>query len=149
MGFAITETEAIEEQAVATLTCLVSASKHFSPHSHVREPLLRVIQGLYGLTPYSSQYWVDYVLSVNGAQNRQSSSCNRYIAVVDTFAEELERPEWLPTSTDARLDQALELRDARLEWLEGVPRIQNHVRRALACGSQNGLEASLGKGQGK
>ena len=149
MGFAITETEAIEEQAVATLTCLVSASKHFSPHSHVREPLLRVIQGLYGLTPYSSQYWVDYVLSMSGARNRQSLSYYRYTAVVDTFVEELERPEWFPTSTDAGLDQALELRDARLEWLEEVPRIQTHVQRALACGSQDGLEASLSKGQGK
>ncbi|KEZ45978.1 hypothetical protein SAPIO_CDS1375 [Scedosporium apiospermum] len=139
-GFAITEEEATEEQAIASVACLVSASRCFHHSGDAHERRVRVVKGLYGLVIYSSEHWVEYTLSMT-AQN-DSKRC-RYFDIVKILMTELERLGWGADIDLHCFEPGVDACDPRLDLLHEHPLLQRLLQYTMTRRSHAGLEESI------
>ncbi|RWA06776.1 hypothetical protein EKO27_g8326 [Xylaria grammica] len=144
----ITEMSAVEEQGIATITCLLSGLHTFSQLPHHTERNVQVAKGLHALHIYATEYWTDYLLcSVESAHsNGLSSRLRELVNNLSKCLDELAIP-----AQDKIVDKAL-LLDSRLQLLGDYPLIQKQASIAIYARSLKHLQArsnQLALGLGK
>ncbi|KAJ2980469.1 hypothetical protein NUW58_g6935 [Xylaria curta] len=142
----ITELPAVEEQGIATLTCLLSGLRMFARPVYHTERNIQVAKGLHGLHIYATEYWVDYLLRFMELVESHNPSSK----VIDLAGQLCQHLDGLTApalnKTDTNTTPAL---DSRLELLKAYPTIQKQVRMTMQTANVNneplgrGLEAIL------
>ncbi|GAW23033.1 hypothetical protein ANO14919_125810 [Xylariales sp. No.14919] len=133
----ITEMSAVEEQGIATITCLLSGLHTFSQPPHYTERNVQVAKGLHALHIYATEYWTDYLLcSVESAHSNGLSS--RLRELVNNLSKRLD--ELAIPDQDEVVDKAL-LLDSRLQLLGDYPLIQKQASIAIYARSLKYLQA--------
>ncbi|KAI0413197.1 hypothetical protein F5X98DRAFT_352630 [Xylaria grammica] len=133
----ITEMSAVEEQGIATITCLLSGLHTFSQLPHHTERNVQVAKGLHALHIYATEYWTDYLLcSVESAPSNGLSS--RMRELVNNLSKCLD--ELAISAQDEVVDKAL-LLDSRLQLLGDYPLIQKQASIAIYARSLKHLQA--------
>jgi hypothetical protein len=138
----ISAQDALEEQALATMACLIAISTRLPAKQPESNESAHLIKGLYGLAVYSSQYWCDSMFSL--AQESQGR-LERYpstVAVIERLVHALDFhndksmgsniPKHPPDDSVAQLD-----------YLRGYPQLQSHIQLLFACRTNKWLEKSF------
>ncbi|KAI0883700.1 uncharacterized protein GGS22DRAFT_194950 [Annulohypoxylon maeteangense] len=137
-NFVIDEREAVTEHGIATITCLLSGSNIFGSPYPKDTRYLRVARGLHGFHVYSTEYWIEYLLS------HAASTYSRGPSIIFDLAEELAKKlsglrSHLP---DSKNNSVPVFEDKRLENILD-PLLRKEVESALWARSLQGLESNL------
>ena len=127
------------------MTCLLSGLEGFRLRDPGQNEILLVANGLYGFLVYATEFWTEYLLCYEPAQeSRLESSTEPFLRLAGQLADKLERLD--PTSLDKRTSG--DLVDKRLAKLQKYGVLWKHVERALNSRSPKSLEARVFKTQG-
>jgi hypothetical protein len=132
------EEDALREQGIATLSCLLSGLKIFDPSYDDQARLLRLVKGIHGFHVYATEYWTEYLLA-NAAIHDGLEGSDKLSALTMQLADTLDGMTTLaPPSKTSSVSI-----DDRLSLLEKHGTIKEHVERALLARSQKRLELEL------
>ncbi|KAK4113156.1 hypothetical protein N656DRAFT_778690, partial [Canariomyces notabilis] len=134
------EKVALYEQGLATASCLLSGFRWIAPRSASVEPLKisRIIRGLHAFHIYSTQFWVEYLLSI-ASTNDGIDTGSPFFLQSHQLAEEL-LSQQQDSSTSLRKSIASLASDSRLVHLEPYPNLYTVVATILMEKRQNYLE---------
>ncbi|KAI1415221.1 hypothetical protein F5Y13DRAFT_156975 [Hypoxylon sp. FL1857] len=137
-GFSIDEREAVAEHSVATITCLLSGLDVFTKTCQNDTKYLRVARGLHGFHVYSTEYWIEYLLS-----HATSTPSDNTPVIFDLAIQLAERLHVLRDHARGIHDSAEPvLQDERLVSLRH-PLLRKEVEWTLCARSLKGLESGL------
>ncbi|KAF2638470.1 hypothetical protein P280DRAFT_491867 [Massarina eburnea CBS 473.64] len=134
-GVGIDERVAIQEHALASMACLLSAVKIFCKDYCENARLLRLVKGVHGLHIYATEYWTEYLLAnaaSTGGIDASSSLVDLSYRLTDALAK----------SSGSVAIPATSL-DDRLKLLQEHPRLQLQITRSLWARSQKRLESEV------
>ncbi|KAM0420431.1 hypothetical protein ACHAPT_011852 [Fusarium lateritium] len=137
----INKQEALHEQGVATVACLLSGWRVFSSELSQQERYLRIGKGLHGFHVYATEYWTEYLLShAAGANGFDTASPPPLIVLACQLADEV-----ADTSSAAAAENDMEMSkiDERLTSLRQYSALHKCVGRALKARSLKSLEARI------
>ncbi|OTA94840.1 hypothetical protein M434DRAFT_394351 [Hypoxylon sp. CO27-5] len=137
-GLTINAREAIEEHCIATITCLLSGVDVFAKPCQNDTKYLRVARGLHGFHVYSTEYWIEYLLSY--ATSSISHSTTVVFDLAGRLAEELYGLGSRSMETRDTTDPVIQ--DKRLAYLHDHL-LHQEVERALCARSLKRLESGL------
>ncbi|KAI0971987.1 hypothetical protein F4678DRAFT_65229 [Xylaria arbuscula] len=133
----ITETQAVEEQGTATVTCLISGLQTLTkPHDN-RSRNVQVAKGLHAFHIYATEYWTEYLFRyvelpmVDRSVSHLIDLANNLSQCLDSLAMHTFE-ETVKTDTSSQ--------DPRLELLGDYPEIQKQARIAISARSLKQLE---------
>ena len=127
------------------MTCLLSGLESFHLKDLGQNEVLLVAKGLYGFLVYATEFWTEYLLCYELAQeSRLESSLEPFLRLAGQLADKLERLD--PTNLDKSTSG--DLVDKRLAKLQKYGVLWKHVERALKARSPKSLEARVFKTQG-
>ncbi|KAI0840034.1 hypothetical protein F5Y06DRAFT_246496 [Hypoxylon sp. FL0890] len=135
-GLVIDEREAVAEHGIATITCLLSGLDVFAKASQNDTKYLRVARGLHGFHVYSTEYWIEYLLS--HATTTPSRTTSVIFDLAGKLAENLNGLRDHSTEVQDSLDPISQ--DRRLASLQN-PLLRKEVGRALFARSLKGFES--------
>ncbi|KAI1742969.1 hypothetical protein F4680DRAFT_388566 [Xylaria scruposa] len=133
----IDEEQAVEEQGIATVTCLLSGLRTFTKSYDDTLRNTQVVRGLHALHIYATEYWTEYLfrhLELLGSD----PSTSQLINLTDSLSQ------WLDSLAIHTLEESAEAKPSipspRLELLKDYPAIQKQARIALSARSLKHLE---------
>ena len=132
------------QQALDTLTFLLSAAKFFLREESLDEKRLRVVRGVYSLLNYASKYWAEYVLSQAQAAGNYSKLDPEFHKMASSLAAYLSQHFPAPVSPEL-ISKPL---DKRLSLLDSNPLLRAQVAQSLRSLSQEGLEETVKQRRG-
>ena len=127
------------------MTCLLSGLESFRLKAPGHNEILLVAKRLYGFLVYATEFWTEYLLCYEPAQeSRLESSTEPFLRLAGQLADKLEglNPRNLDKNTSG------DLVDRRLGKLQKYGVLWKHVERALNARSPKSLEARVFKTQG-
>ncbi|KAI0861248.1 hypothetical protein F4860DRAFT_174568 [Xylaria cubensis] len=136
-SLSITEEQAVEEQGIAAVACLLSGLRTFTkPHDDMLRNV-QVARGLHALHIYATEYWTEYLfrhLELLGS----GVSTSKLIDLTDSLSQ------WLDSVAIQTLEEPAEAKPStpspRLELLKNYPSIQKQARIAISARSLKELE---------
>ncbi|KAI8630510.1 hypothetical protein F5Y19DRAFT_48326 [Xylariaceae sp. FL1651] len=136
----IIEIQAVEEQGIAMITCLLSGLQTFTQPPYARARNVQVAKGLHALHIYSTEYWVDCLCRyVELAKLRCSTS-----PLLELANHLSQRLDSLITPThEGGTNTKTATLDPRLETLGAYPMIQKQARISMYTRSTKHLEGRL------
>lgn len=138
-SFSVNEGESISEHGKATITCLLSGFDVFVNPYQSDKKNLRVARGLHGFHIYSTEHWIEYILSQATCTSSQNAS--DMLNLANRLAEKLSNLR--NSSMDMRNVPSLIIQDTRLAFLQN-PLLRKEVEWTLWTRSLKGLEQTSG-----
>jgi hypothetical protein len=133
------EEDALREQGVATLSCLLSGLKVFDTSYDDQQRLLRLVKGIHGFHVYATEYWTEYLLA-NAATHVGLEGSDKLLDLAIRLADALDD---MTTNAPPPLKASSVGIDDRLSFLAKHGTVKEHVERALLARSQKRLELEL------
>ncbi|RKL16693.1 hypothetical protein BFJ70_g14981 [Fusarium oxysporum] len=135
----ISEPEAIAEQCLSTLACLMCGSEVFLGDRSHHIKASRVVKGIHGFHVYATEFWTEYLL--HHVSTRSSSANSTILDLASRLAERLNGL----TNTDSVQDEAPNTYpvDERIQFLGKWPQLCNLVETSLRARSLKRLECNL------
>ncbi|KAH8803560.1 hypothetical protein F5884DRAFT_904077 [Xylogone sp. PMI_703] len=137
--------EALIEHGRAAITCILSGLEVFNQTYPEHTQCVRVIRGLHGLHLYATEYWAEYILSYAASTNGGDLNSPLFIFACQ-LASKLDVEVNLATeevSTSKEVESKSDVSDERLELLQQLPSLFNHVKTFLEARSLQRLETEL------
>ncbi|KAI0182868.1 hypothetical protein EV127DRAFT_457871 [Xylaria flabelliformis] len=139
-SLSITEEQAVEEQGIATVACLLSGLRTFTKPHDDKLRNVQVVRGLHVLHIYATEYWTDYLfrhLELPGS----GLSMSQLIDLTNNLSQ------WLDSLAIHTLKEPAEAKPSilspRLELLKDYPAIQKQARIAICARSLKELETRV------
>ncbi|KAK3940960.1 hypothetical protein QBC46DRAFT_259770 [Diplogelasinospora grovesii] len=136
----IHEREALQEHAMATITCLISGLDTFSEMDRGQSKYLRVVRGIHGLHVYATEYWTEYLLSEAKSETGLNPESPLFRLAVDLTSK---LDEKIDPSAAQNSTSELNLPDARLALVQQHKVLYKHMERALRARSVKNLQQEL------
>ncbi|KAI0114318.1 hypothetical protein GGR51DRAFT_503887 [Nemania sp. FL0031] len=137
-NFKFTEREAVLEQCISTVTCLLSGFEYLV--NGPREPkAMRVVKGIHGLHVYATEFWTENLLHY---ASMDGLNCSEHLVkLTDELANKLE--EYTKSSYNDGHDPDDTSTDARLELLKEWPLLSKHVQASLVGRGLKCLQSNI------
>lgn len=136
---AINENDALQEQGIATVTCLLSAAQVFHQQDAEQAKLLRLVKGIHALHIYSTEYWTEYILA-NAAVSHGLEAAPVLVELASRLAEALHT---FPGGCHDQSSEVSGLVDDRLCLLDRLPDIKVQVKNAMLSRSLQRMESEI------
>jgi hypothetical protein len=122
----VDELSSAYQQGLTVASCLLSGLQVFQPTYPDQERCISVLRGFHGLHLYSSEYWIEYVLSIAASEGGFDTSSRFFLRSMDlaTTLNSLRR-----SANEALRISGL---DGRLGLLEGHPALLEAARGILS-----------------
>lgn len=133
----ITEKQAVEEQGIAIVTCLLSGLQTLTRPYDDRSRNVQVAKGLHALHIYATEYWTEYLfrcaelLELDRSTSQLINLANELSQCLDSLTIHTHEEEVMANTSP---------QDPRLELLRDYPEIQKQARVALSARSLKHLE---------
>lgn len=137
----IKEREALLEQGVASITCLLSGLHVFSDAYNEQDKLLRLVKGVHAFHIYATEYWTEYLLTT-AADCGGLEASPTLLSLAYRLTDVLEKVPLAPPSQPTTCSTTV---DDRLSLLGQHSVLQKYVENALLARSQKQLEHEIQK----
>ncbi|KAJ8128624.1 hypothetical protein O1611_g5011 [Lasiodiplodia mahajangana] len=137
-NFRITEKEAVLEQCVSNITCLLSGFEYLIDGPKETRAM-RVVKGIHGLHVYATEFWTENLLHY--ASMGDFNFPDHLVELTDKLANKLEEYTNFPVGENSHLgDISI---DTRLEFLKEWPLLSKHVQASLLSRGLKHLESNI------
>ena len=133
----INREEAIQEHALATVTCLLSGFDIFRGTYQEHSKYVQVVKGLHGLHLYATKYWTEYLLCI-AASTGGINIDSPLFALASRLADKLN--ETVQSTTSTVVDSQSNSIDERLKFLQHHKALYKLIGEALKARSLKKLE---------
>ncbi|CAK7222536.1 hypothetical protein SEUCBS140593_004932 [Sporothrix eucalyptigena] len=142
----VSETLAIREHGISTVTCLLAGVALFRDTRSEHDRFMRLVEGLHGFHVYATEYWLEYLFSYiatlpNGGTDSDDAPSPLSLAL-QLASHMAERTTRSAHTTDTRLPPK-PIQDERMLFLEPYPLLYHCAVTHIRTRSLDGLEAVL------